>query len=117
MFAVASFIPVLVISSFGVRQAWGKSLLEVFNDFTVSGRLDLTQELAAADLPVTPFQALALSGRRHAECVGDLAAALATANGVDPAAASAADQDAQALALYNRQGAGPWPHCGVHLSS
>ena len=37
--------------------------------------------------------------------------------GVDPIAASAADQDAQALALYNRQGAGPWPHCGAYLSS
>ena len=37
--------------------------------------------------------------------------------GVDPIAASAADQDAQAQALYDRQGAGPWPHCGAYLSS
>ena len=36
--------------------------------------------------------------------------------GVDPAAASIADQDAQAFALYDRNGAGPWPHCGAYLS-
>ena len=36
--------------------------------------------------------------------------------GVDPAAASPADQDAMALALYSEQGARPWPHCGRHLS-
>ncbi|MEM9467453.1 MAG: transglycosylase family protein [Actinomycetota bacterium] len=35
--------------------------------------------------------------------------------GVDPAAASVADQDAQAQALYDRQGSGPWPTCGRHL--
>ncbi|MDG1411890.1 MAG: transglycosylase family protein [Acidimicrobiales bacterium] len=35
--------------------------------------------------------------------------------GVDPAAASAADQDAQALALYDMSGPSPWPWCGVHL--
>ena len=35
--------------------------------------------------------------------------------GVDPAAAAPADQDAQALALFDRPGASPWPHCGVHL--
>ena len=37
--------------------------------------------------------------------------------GVDPIAASVEDQDAQAQALYDRQGASPWPHCGIHLSS
>lgn len=36
--------------------------------------------------------------------------------GVDPAAASPADQDAMALALYSLRGAGPWPTCGRHLS-
>ena len=36
--------------------------------------------------------------------------------GVDPAVASVADQDAQAFALYDRNGAGPWPHCGAYLS-
>lgn len=36
--------------------------------------------------------------------------------GADPAAATVAAQDALALALYDRQGASPWPHCGVHLS-
>lgn len=36
--------------------------------------------------------------------------------GVDPAAASPADQDAMALALYTERGARPWPHCGRHLS-
>lgn len=36
--------------------------------------------------------------------------------GVDPAAASPADQDAMALALYTERGASPWPHCGRHLS-
>ncbi|MEO0493407.1 MAG: transglycosylase family protein [Actinomycetota bacterium] len=36
--------------------------------------------------------------------------------GVDPAAASVVDQDAQAQALYDRNGAGPWPHCGTYLS-
>ena len=36
--------------------------------------------------------------------------------GVDPAAASPADQDAMALALYSERGARPWPHCGRHLS-
>jgi hypothetical protein len=35
--------------------------------------------------------------------------------GVDPAAASPADQDAMALALYVERGARPWPHCGRHL--
>jgi hypothetical protein len=33
---------------------------------------------------------------------------------VDPAAASPADQDAMALALYSERGAGPWPPCGRH---
>jgi hypothetical protein len=36
--------------------------------------------------------------------------------GVDPAAASPADQDSMALALYSERGARPWPHCGRHLS-
>ncbi len=36
--------------------------------------------------------------------------------GVDPAAASPADQDHLALALYSERGARPWPHCGRHLS-
>lgn len=35
--------------------------------------------------------------------------------GVDPAAASPADQDAMALALYDERGHRPWPHCGRHL--
>lgn len=35
--------------------------------------------------------------------------------GVDPAAASPADQDAMAMALYSERGARPWPHCGRHL--
>ena len=35
--------------------------------------------------------------------------------GVDPAAASPADQDAMAMALYIERGARPWPHCGRHL--
>ncbi|MDG1877476.1 MAG: transglycosylase family protein [Acidimicrobiales bacterium] len=37
--------------------------------------------------------------------------------GVDPITASVADQDAHAQALYERQGARPWPHCGVYLLS
>jgi hypothetical protein len=36
--------------------------------------------------------------------------------GVDPAAASAAEQDAMASALYREAGSGPWPVCGRHLS-
>jgi hypothetical protein len=36
--------------------------------------------------------------------------------GVDPAAASPADQDAMARALYGDRGASPWPLCGRHLS-
>jgi hypothetical protein len=36
--------------------------------------------------------------------------------GVDPAAASPAEQDAMALALYTERGARPWPHCGRHLN-
>lgn len=36
--------------------------------------------------------------------------------GVDPAAASPADQDAMAFALYSERGAQPWPECGRHLS-
>ncbi len=36
--------------------------------------------------------------------------------GVDPAVASVADQDDQAFELYDRNGAGPWPHCGAYLS-
>jgi hypothetical protein len=35
--------------------------------------------------------------------------------GADPAAASPADQDAMALALYGERGASPWPQCGRHL--
>ena len=35
--------------------------------------------------------------------------------GVDPAAASPADQDAQARALYVVSGRGQWPHCGRNL--
>ena len=35
--------------------------------------------------------------------------------GVDPAAASPADQDAMAMALYRSSGSSPWPHCGRHL--
>ncbi len=36
--------------------------------------------------------------------------------GVDPAAASPADQDAMAFALYSERGSRPWPHCGRYLS-
>ncbi len=36
--------------------------------------------------------------------------------GVDPAAASPADQDLMAFALYSERGARPWPHCGRHLA-
>jgi hypothetical protein len=36
--------------------------------------------------------------------------------GVDPAAASPADQDAMAFALFTERGARPWPHCGRHLN-
>jgi uncharacterized protein YabE (DUF348 family) len=35
----------------------------------------------------------------------------------DPAAASAAEQTARAQALYERSGAGQWPHCGPRLFS
>lgn len=35
----------------------------------------------------------------------------------DPAAASPAEQDARAKALYRARGAKPWPHCGRHLKS
>lgn len=35
--------------------------------------------------------------------------------GVDPAAAVPADQDDQALALYEVSGSSPWPTCGAHL--
>jgi peptidoglycan endopeptidase LytE len=35
--------------------------------------------------------------------------------GTDPAAASPADQDAMALALYGERGSRPWPNCGRHL--
>ncbi len=35
--------------------------------------------------------------------------------GGDPAAASPADQDAMAVALYDQEGAKPWPQCGRHL--
>jgi len=36
--------------------------------------------------------------------------------GVDPAGANPADQDAQALALWNLRGWSPWPSCGAQLS-
>ncbi len=36
--------------------------------------------------------------------------------GVDPAAATPADQDAMARALYSEAGSSPWPVCGRHLS-
>jgi len=35
--------------------------------------------------------------------------------GIDPAAASPADQDAMAFALYEDRGDQPWPVCGRHL--
>ena len=35
--------------------------------------------------------------------------------GGDPAAASPSDQDAMAVALYDQEGAKPWPQCGRHL--
>lgn len=35
--------------------------------------------------------------------------------GADPAAATPADQDAMAQALFSERGARPWPHCGRHL--
>ena len=35
--------------------------------------------------------------------------------GIDPAAATPAQQDSQAYALYALRGSSPWPHCGVHL--
>jgi muramidase (phage lysozyme) len=35
--------------------------------------------------------------------------------GADPAAASPADQDAVALALYRIRGTSPWPRCGSAL--
>ena len=35
--------------------------------------------------------------------------------GVDPAAASRADQDAMAFALYGERSHRPWPQCGRHL--
>jgi transglycosylase-like protein len=37
--------------------------------------------------------------------------------GVDPAAAAPSDQDAMALALWNRQGWSPWPICGVKAAA
>lgn len=37
--------------------------------------------------------------------------------GVDPAAASPADQDAMALALWRQSGWSPWPHCGVRAAA
>lgn len=33
--------------------------------------------------------------------------------GADPAAAAPADQDRLAVDLYERNGPGPWPHCGA----
>jgi hypothetical protein len=36
--------------------------------------------------------------------------------GVDPAAASPAEQDLMAYSLYSERGASPWPHCGRHLA-
>jgi hypothetical protein len=35
----------------------------------------------------------------------------------DPAAASAEEQTYRAQILYNRSGAGQWPHCGPRLFS
>ena len=35
--------------------------------------------------------------------------------GLAPSQASAADQDALALLLWQQRGNQPWPHCGVHL--
>ncbi|CAN5436699.1 hypothetical protein BH10ACT3_BH10ACT3_00470 [soil metagenome] len=35
--------------------------------------------------------------------------------GVDPAAASPADQDRMARALWAMQGRSPWPHCGKRV--
>lgn len=35
--------------------------------------------------------------------------------GIDPATAAPADQDAMAVALWQRDGRSPWPVCGRHL--
>jgi hypothetical protein len=35
--------------------------------------------------------------------------------GMRPSQASPADQDAMAVALYQRRGSSPWPSCGAHL--
>lgn len=68
--ACASIIPVVVVSSFYVRQNWSKSLIEVLNDFTVSGRFDVSQELEASGLNINPPQALLLLVALAAACFG-----------------------------------------------
>ncbi|MFT5105923.1 MAG: hypothetical protein ACI8XO_001224 [Verrucomicrobiales bacterium] len=68
--AAASVIPFIAISAFFVRQSWNKSLVEVFNDFTLSGRFDLTQELAASGIDITPLQSAAFLLLVAAACFG-----------------------------------------------
>ena len=68
--AAASVIPFVVIASFGVRQAWNKSLIEVFNDFTASGKFNISQELEASGLSITPLQSGALLLLVVAACFG-----------------------------------------------
>ena len=66
--ASASIIPLVIISAFFVRQAWNKSLIEVFNDFTASGRFDISQELEASGLSISPFGVLLLAIAVAATC-------------------------------------------------
>jgi len=57
VWTAASMIPVFAIAGFAIRQLWNKGLLEVLNDFTVSGEFNVQQELAASGLDVTSLQA------------------------------------------------------------
>ncbi|MCP5028967.1 MAG: hypothetical protein GY929_22055 [Actinomycetia bacterium] len=62
------------------------------------------------------YSAVSPSGRYRGAYQFDVATWIAVGGSGDPAAAPAAEQDARALILFQRRGAGPWPVCGRFLA-
>ncbi len=61
------------------------------------------------------YGAVSPSGRYRGAYQFDVSTWLAVGGTGDPAAAAANEQDARALILFQRRGAGPWPVCGRFL--
>ena len=61
------------------------------------------------------YQAVSSTGKYRGAYQFDLATWQTVGGTGDPAAASAAEQDARARELYARRGSAPWPECGFNL--